>query len=589
MTVDLQNNAALTKNTKVTEQPSSNSKIVSVLIIVFFAVLLGAPMLYYGPLVDGHDAHEHLNFIAHFSEQFWHGDLYPRWLMDMNKGLGSPTYFVFPPLPAYVCVLLEPVAHVLHFNAFNFAAFLALLISGLTAYLWLSTFASDKVAMIGSILYMLAPYHLAIDFYRRCALPECWAIAWMPLILYFTAGVIKQNRRSMLGLAIAFALMIFSHLISVAMFFLIPIILAFLVSPAERKLKSVIDVIASMALGTGLSAVYLFAGLENARYIPASKIVNVFRWSENLVSFGRQLFNHSNAENFVQTVAWTVVSMVVVVAICAFTLLRWGGKESKSLVIFWSVFVCGGSVFMVSNFSAPLWRHIHKLPEAIQFPWRFNGVLCLGAIWLIAMFFMKFNDFPRVPAMIASLGLFVVFGAWMFSYMNIWHRYKVDVWQPPHDEQHLVSDSDGWFAAWLPEDTNQRISLQASLGPKARFKGGEGNVQVLDWSPRHILVETKTPADGWVMLNQFYYPTWRASFSGRKEPLTLRTAMPEGLLEVKVPSGDRKILVEIPTSFAERLGQWTSILCALFCLLLVGFSRSHTTANKGAKTVPAIA
>ncbi len=114
-------------------------------------------MLIYGPMVQGHDTDEHLNFARHFSEQFWGGELSPRWLAGMNHGLGSPTYFVFPPFPSYVYTLLVPVAKIGHFNAFNMGEFLALLGSGICAYLWLNTMANQWIACAGAILYMLMP------------------------------------------------------------------------------------------------------------------------------------------------------------------------------------------------------------------------------------------------------------------------------------------------------------------------------------------------------------------------------------------------------------------------------------------------
>src|SRR6185312_11018502 len=47
----------------------------SILLVVGFAIVLALPMLLYGPLIDGHDTHEHLNYVKHFSEQFWTGNL----------------------------------------------------------------------------------------------------------------------------------------------------------------------------------------------------------------------------------------------------------------------------------------------------------------------------------------------------------------------------------------------------------------------------------------------------------------------------------------------------------------------------------
>jgi len=83
-------------------------------------------MLRYGPMARGHDTLEHINYARHFTDQFWSGELYPRWLIGMNHGLGSASFFVFPPLPFYVYALAEPGAKLLRWNAMSLTAFLAL-------------------------------------------------------------------------------------------------------------------------------------------------------------------------------------------------------------------------------------------------------------------------------------------------------------------------------------------------------------------------------------------------------------------------------------------------------------------------------
>ena len=71
----------------------------------------------------------------------------------------------------------------------------------------ISTTASGGVALATAILYMLMPYHLAVDFYLPGpALAESWALAWMPLVLYFTVLAVKGKRGAIAGLAVAYAL-----------------------------------------------------------------------------------------------------------------------------------------------------------------------------------------------------------------------------------------------------------------------------------------------------------------------------------------------------------------------------------------------
>lgn len=58
-------------------------------IIVAVALLLTMPLLING-CMNGHDFFFHVIFSHHFTEQFWNGDLYPRWMSKMNAGFGSP-------------------------------------------------------------------------------------------------------------------------------------------------------------------------------------------------------------------------------------------------------------------------------------------------------------------------------------------------------------------------------------------------------------------------------------------------------------------------------------------------------------------
>ncbi len=487
----------------------------------------------------------------------------------MNVGLGSPSYFIFPPLPAYVCALLQPAAKLVHSNAFNVAAWLPLVGSGLAALLWLRTFVSKTVAAGCAALYMMMPYHLAIDMYRRCAIPECWAFAWMPLVLYFTVGVIARKQRDLIGLSITFALLIFSHLISLAMFFWIPLGLAMLLSRPNQRIRSVLRVAFAMGLGTIISSVYLLPALANARYIPVSRLLSLdnYRWSNNLLILGPGLFIHYAHENFLQTVSWTVVSMIAVVAICGLSVLKWRAFDAREIVLFWIV-VCGFSVFMMSRMSGPIWHHVHPLDGAIQFPWRFNGLLCLGALPLIAMFLSELPRKAGFSKFVFSGVFIVVVISWLLAYGNVWRRYKVDVGPGPRKEAYLVNDDDGWMNAWLPPGTKERASLNASYGPRARLKEGLGTTQVLLWSPRHIQVETNSSTGGWIMINQFYYPTWKSELIDQRMSTITRPEMPEGLLGVWVPQGSQNLRVDIPVSFTEYLGRLLSALGVFFCLLL---------------------
>jgi len=536
------------------------------------ALFLALPMLVYGPMVKGDDTYEHLNYCRHFAEQFWAGEWYPRWLLNINHGLGSPTFFVYPPFGGYVYALLQPFGRALHFNPFNAGEFLALFASGICAWLWARTFAQRKAAVVGAILYMLIPYHLAEDFYRRTALSECWALAWMPLVLYFTSGVISRKRFALLGLAVAYALLITSHLVSVLIFSSIPLALVIVMASRGDKGRSFRRIVAGMALGTGLSCFYFVPALSQAAHFPVLRALcpPYYYLESNLIGI-RDIVGSGMRSRYVHWIALATVSTLAFIAICGGSVLWRGRPESRRQIAFW-LGVCVLPAFLMSTLSLPLWSPKLLLFQGVQYPWRFNVILCLAAIFMGATFLSAIPRFwgPGRAVMLGILLLLVL--SWLVSYGQIWSHYRTDTYTP--NPRQLVSDDDGWFDSWTAPGVSQASALKASAEPRVRFIEGSGASQVRLWKARDIEFDTDSSTGGWVEVNQFYYPKWTASALGTSQPLQIDTATPEGLVKIWVPAGHQQIRLAIPVQPAERIGRWISFASILLCGILGWRERS---------------
>jgi hypothetical protein len=546
-----------------------NSKIWPAFILVVSSLVLALPLLLYGPLRNGHDTYEHLNYTKHFVAQFWSGDLYPRWLIDMNKGLGSPSYFLYPPLPAYVVALLDPIATALRLNAFNVAAWLPLVGSGFAAFVWLRASFGERIATVCAVVYMAMPYHLGIDFYRRCAISENWAFVWMPLLLYFTAGVALGKVRAIVGWAITLALFICSHPNSALIFCWIPLCLAMLNPGSSPRIIMAIRLGVAGVLSLFLSSVYLLPAVANAKYMPVSRLMSGnpgYLLSNQLIFAGRRLIIHPGREMFIQWISWAVICLAFVVVFCGIVALKWHARVARGNPIFW-IAVCGVLVFMMSNFSTPVWQNLPQLHQTIQYPWRLTGPLCVGVTAILGSFLSCMNRRSWAHRAVFGVVATLLVGPSLFAYGNAWWHYKKDATPFPNDGVQLVNEHDGWFHTWIVPGTSQRASLLASLGPRVRFQDVDGTVAGSLWEPRRIEFETNSAVGGWVMINQFYYPTWQAESINDHRPLLVRPAMPEGLLEVQVQPGTEKVQVDLPASSSERLGRWLSLIGLLICLL----------------------
>ena len=550
---------------EISKAPAAESavRLSDVLILGSAALILALPMLLYGPMVKGHDTHEHLNYCRYFGEQFWSGDFLPRWLLNMNHGLGSPSLFVYPPFGCYANALLMPLGRLFHFNAFNMAEFVALFGSGICAFLWARTAANRGVALFSAMLYMLLPYHLSVDFYRRTALSECWALVWMPLVLYFTTLVMSRKRAALLGIAVAYAFLILSHLVSVLIFSLIPLALVLVLFARSERMEAALRVAAGMTLGTCLSAFYLLPALLQAKNFPVLRLLRppYYFLEQNLISFA-DLTNREMRGGFVFWVALTTLSVVAFLILCCSVLFLKGRSASKPQILFW-VAACALPVFLMLRISLPIWNHVPPLFKGVQYPWRFNIVLCLAAVYLTARFLSEVSRFSVLPRIILLGAVSAIVLSWVVPYVQIWSRYGTDVYKPV--PRQLVNEDDGWFDSWSAEGMDQASALKASAQARVRFLAGSETPDVLLWKARHLQFRINSPSGGWVEVNQFYYPGWTASATGTAGPLPIRAALHDGLMEMEVPPGRQEIHVDLLAVPGEQLGRWISLLSLLLC------------------------
>ena len=241
-----------------------------VAVIIVVAMALTYPCIRRG-LPLGHSTITHILYQHAFNQQIAQGDLYPRWIINMNRGLGGGVFFAQYPLPYYVPWAIGKIIPN-HWGPYEetrtqgLALALAAILAGLFTYAWCATFADRLTAMLAAIIYLTLPYCLTIDIYLRAAIGEFWALSFLPLSLYFIERIAAGSRRAMPGLALAFALVIVSHLFTAVL--LAPVLLAYAVwrVPRARRLLSACQVLAAFLLATGLAGVYALPILAQRRF-----------------------------------------------------------------------------------------------------------------------------------------------------------------------------------------------------------------------------------------------------------------------------------------------------------------------------------
>ena len=562
-------------------------------------LILTLPILIFGIPFLSDDGAKHAVWYVHFSEQLWSGDFYPRWLINMNAGLGSPAFFYYPPLPFFLTNLLKPFftndPHGWH--QLGVSASLALIASGFSAYAWLKDMVDQNSALIAAILYMAMPYHLAADLYVRGSLSEYWTFVWIPIILLFTNKLINGHSRAAVGLAVSYALLIMTHLPTTLVFSVIPVCYALLAADTRGKARAIGITLSSMMLGIGLSAIYLLPAMLTQQYVFLDQMSTGYFSYENWFLFSKLLMWKEDKARII-----LLVLDMAGVACSAFVVgrraLETGFRKANA---FWFT-IAAASVFMMTELSKPVWT-IFPVLKKIQFPWRFNVVLSVATAALLTVAISSLRARLIASINIAKMVALLLMVAWIPA--TVWAAWRsFPQTNPDRDSINYVkreieqsrdvpeywprwnaamaeinwetsTNEDYWDVQWerVFETLLQRVGKSEENQPDVSIVEGTGTAAVNARRPREIDLHVDTSTGVLLIVPQFYYPGWTAHLAGEKTNLTVSPSDPDGLLSVSVPRGDHQVQLRISRSKAEFAGQLISLASVIIALSLILYFR----------------
>ena len=198
------------------------------LLIVLLSLLPIAPMLQPGYQWHAHDARHSVYFLFEFDRGIQDGSPFPRWQPDFAFGYGYPFFNIYGPLAFYAGEALH-LAGLSFVGAVKAVFALSITLSGLAMYGFVRRVLGGPGAgnepsaagLVAAVAYMVMPYRL-VDLYVRAGLAESLAYAWVPLVLWGTWATLHRPRlANVLGLALAYAALLFTHPLTVMLLTLI--------------------------------------------------------------------------------------------------------------------------------------------------------------------------------------------------------------------------------------------------------------------------------------------------------------------------------------------------------------------------------
>jgi hypothetical protein len=356
------------------------------LVLAIATAALLAPSLFLGTLPSNSSA-QNAFWAEQFSAQFRAGTPYPRWMPESFNGLGAPTFYFYPPLPFWIDALLSVVTGNVLSVAYRLSIAWALLlwVSGWAMYVWLRSIADRRIALIGALAYMAAPYHL-LDHYIRGAYAEFTAYAVLPLVMLGICRMAGKVRGGSILFAISYAALAMSHLptallISVTALPSYVLFRAWHAGDGRAAAGILLRGAAAGTLGLGLAAIYLVPALLLQDTISAEQLwipgYSVHRW---FLITSQNLSRPPDLMLMLDSIAaaWGLAAVGVVAG--AF---RHKADAARQSVVFWAL-LCLAGLLLLSGLVPWFWD-IVPMVSKVQFPWRLLIVVEFSAITALCL------------------------------------------------------------------------------------------------------------------------------------------------------------------------------------------------------------
>lgn len=504
--------------------------------------------------------------LSESSHQFWSGDFYPRWLMDVNAGLGSPVMLFQPNLSTYFAAVFEFLAPL---DPHGFARVIILMslflaIGGAGCFLWLKESFEERHAQSGAFLYVIFPLQIP-TLYSIMSPHVTLAIALFPWMLFVARKMLNEPVRYFPYYSLLQAGLALTSLWMTIIFSAVPIAYVLLFSEQRQRIKATLMITLAVALGCAVAAVYWYPLLINKEFILYEEFTkDYFRYGQNFLS----IFKSPEKTEGMFFHPWIAFWVSIIPLIAAGAILKkdiFSFRKRESLFF---LGVMAVAILMCFSISAFLWKLLPFL-ENIQFPIRFMNLAIPAAV------FVAVSWLPRIKNLSAFYAAALLTAAMYFLYAGN-YRYVTELnpyWS--NVVAHKLIPQNAHMTVWM-----QKAGIVDPLNPPPRYidvapsQVVNGAAGITDLAQKSRVIRFKadvsTP-DATVVLKRYYYPGWRSP----KEIPGITVQEQGALLAVKLPRGRYEVTLKQPWFPGEKTGVLISSIALIIIMIGSGLHRYY--------------
>lgn len=526
--------------------------------ILFIPFIFVSPISFFGTF----DAVFYTNILALLTHAVHSGEFFPRWLADANNGMGSPVMLFYTPLAYLVTTLITLPLVPFHMgieSQFLISIYASQIFSGYAAWLWLKSNFPPRIAFIGSLFFVLAPYKL-IYIFEHMNMALLWAVAFLPLWMLAAQHMLQTPRRAMGLYACVAAAVYYTHPLTAFAFSCVPACYVLWFGRGNRCYMHYAYLAAAHFLAAGLCFMQAWPQYHYLSWIHANEYISgQFSWRQNLYHIDIMLCAY-----------YGIIAAMVVFAVMRIPAIR--SLYLSRVSLFWTT-VLGAVLFMTLPVSSFLWEHITPL-QYLQFPaGRLHSLALMAATFLLCSWltyrlqaFMLAPTGYRVMTCIVLIALFTGATACRLLYIyatpnSLTESYESDV----HNAKILATLRPIYETQWGCADIDRAFSAYEMHLPirEVEMAEGKGNMAVELWQPpQHIILTADIISkQAFVNVRQCYVPAWKA-YDENGNLLDVSASPSDGLIEIALPKGHHRINISFVLS-----DTWQCSVSAVFLLI----------------------
>lgn len=515
---------------------------------------------YIAGIPHGADLDAHFRFVQPFYDEIVSGNWSPGWLAESNNGFGDARFRFYPPLMFYVMSAFR------WFTGDWYAALLASftlfsVVGCLGVYLWTRHHAPPGISAIAGFLFALMPYH-ATQFYQASLLLEFAASAFLPYTFLFVERLLTaQTRRlgSVIGLAISFALIVYTHVPTTMIAGLSLGLFALLLTDWRSNKKALIYAAAGMVMALLLSSPFWLKVVIELPWVNAGHKVT----SDHYLYTNNFIFSPFTPPSLNTWFAGLVAALTIGLAIPAIFMMRQKNHakpqegaqdefceaadscsvvDDRGSAFRPAVLVAAFALFMTTDLSRPVWIIIPKLPD-IQFPFRWLSIPTVVLCPIMAVSICHWaSRIKRGDLRPLHLPVLLVF-ALSYAYTVYELVIKSDFLDRPAFTARIESTRGGpSFSDWLPVGAAELKDLKPMTGP---IDAGTREILSAEVTSHHRRFKLGPGPETEVRIRTYYYPHWQATITtpGGTFPAVTKKAA-DGTLLVAIPPEASELYLE---------------------------------------------